>query len=188
MKKSAFLPPLFALCMLFGAGTTTASAQTGAPLTEKANGDLVGMARLSPNHTTLLKALKASGLEDKAHGTTKYTVFAPTNAAFDKLPSGKLDELLKPTNKKQLALLLSYHVVPGSYLAANLKDGQVLSTVQGEKLTVMRQGDSLMLKDAKGNTTNVVNDDIVAENGIVHPIDAVMMPASMSASTSSSMK
>lgn len=163
------------------APATTATAQTGAPLTAVANGNLLQMSKLSENHTTLMKAVAAAGLAEQAQGSTKYTIFAPTNAAFDILPAGKLDELLKPANKSQLALLIAYHVVPGSYLAANLKNGQTLTTVQGETLTVLRQGYTVMLRDAKGNITVVVNDDIVAENGIVHPIDRVLMPNSLSA-------
>lgn len=175
MTKKIILSALFSGLLTLGVGATTATAQTGAPLTAKANGNLLNMSKLSSNHTTLMKAVKAAGLEDQARGATKYTVFAPTNAAFDKLPAGKLDELLKPANKSQLALLIAYHVVPGSYLAANLQDSQQLTTVQGETLTVVRQGDTLMLKDAKGTTT-IINDDIVAENGIIHSIDAVLMP------------
>ncbi|QNE40011.1 fasciclin domain-containing protein [Hymenobacter sp. NBH84] len=175
MKNLLFTSAL--CCGLLVAGLDTAAlAQTGAPVTNQANGNLLNMSRLSSNHNTLMKAVKAAGLDDKARGTTKYTVFAPTDAAFNKLPSGKLDELLKPANKQQLAMLISYHVVSGSYLAANLKDGQTLTTAQGETLTVMRQGQSIMIKDAKGNTANVVNTDIVASNGIVQSIDAVLMP------------
>jgi uncharacterized surface protein with fasciclin (FAS1) repeats len=168
--------------LLAGAGITPASAQTGDPVTAEARGNLLGMSRLSPNHTTLMQAVKAAGLEGAATGTTKYTVFAPTNAAFSKLPAGKLDELLKPTNKAHLTALLAYHVVPGSYLAANLKDGQQLQTVQGETLTILRQGSTLVLKDAKGMTATMVNDDIVAENGVIHSIDTVLMPTNLTGS------
>lgn len=181
--SKTILSVLFCGFLLAGAGVSTASAQTGDPVTAKANGNLLGMSRLSPNHTTLMQAVKAAGLEGAATGSTKYTVFAPTNAAFEKLPAGRLDELLKPANKGQLTALIAYHVVPGSYLAANLKDGMQLQTVQGEKLTVMRQGSTIMLKDAKGITTTLVNDDIVAENGVIHSIDAVLMPTSLTAPT-----
>ncbi|TGE08499.1 fasciclin domain-containing protein [Hymenobacter fodinae] len=167
--------------LLLGAGISATYAQTGDPVTAEARGNLLGMSRLSPNHTTLMSAVKAAGLEGAATGTTKYTVFAPTNAAFEKLPAGRLDELLKPANKSQLTALLAYHVVPGSYLAANLKDGLQLQTVQGETLTVMRQGSTITLKDSKGMTSTVVNDDIVAENGVVHSIDSVLMPTSLTA-------
>ena len=176
--KNTFLVSALSCGLLLTGLSETATAQTGAPVTEKANGNLLNMSRLSPNHTTLMKAVQAAGLDEQARGTTKYTVFAPTNAAFEKLPAGKLDELMKPANKQQLTQLISYHVVLGSYLAANLKNGQVLQTVQGENLTIMRSGLSIMLKDSKGNTANVVNTDIVATNGIIQSIDAVLMPAS----------
>ncbi|TGD82435.1 fasciclin domain-containing protein [Hymenobacter wooponensis] len=179
MQTKAILSVLFWGCMMLVAGVAPAVAQTGDPVTAEARGNLLGMSRLSPNHTTLMKAVKTAGLEGAATGTTKYTVFAPTNAAFEKLPAGKLDELLKPANKAQLTALIAYHVVPGSYLAANLKDGLQLQTVQGETLTVGRQGSTIVLRDSKGTTTTVVNDDIVAENGVIHSIDAVLMPTSL---------
>ena len=181
MRNKSLLSFLLCGSLMLGLGSLSAVAQSGAPLTAKANGNLLQMSKLSTNHTTLMKAVQAAGLAEQARGTTKYTIFAPTNAAFDKLPAGKLDELLQPANKGQLAMLISYHVVPGSYLAANLKDGQQLTTAQGETLTVMRQGDNIMLKDAKGTTTTVVNDDIVAENGIIHSIDDVLMPENLMA-------
>jgi uncharacterized surface protein with fasciclin (FAS1) repeats len=165
--------------LVLGAGITPAVGQTGNPITTEARGNLLGMSRLSPNHTTLMKAVKSAGLEGAATGSTKYTVFAPTNSAFEKLPAGQLDELLKPANKAQLTALISLHVVPGSYLAANLTDGLQLQTVQGETLTVVRQGSTIQLKDSKGLTTSLVNDDIVAENGVIHSIDAVLLPANL---------
>ncbi|SDX36918.1 Uncaracterized surface protein containing fasciclin (FAS1) repeats [Hymenobacter psychrophilus] len=178
MRSKSLFSIMLAGLLTFGL-STAASAQTGAPLTQKANGNLLQMSKLSNSHTTLMKAVSAAGLDEQARGATKYTVFAPTNAAFDKLPAGTLDNLLLPASKSQLALLISYHVVPGSYLAANLKNGQTLTTVQGETLTVMRQGDSILIKDAKGNMATVVNTDIVAENGIVQSVDAVLMPTSL---------
>jgi uncharacterized surface protein with fasciclin (FAS1) repeats len=133
---------------------------------------------LSDRHSTVLKALQASGLEKQARdASAQYTVFAPTNTAFEKLPAGKLDELLKPANKNQLAQLLSHHVVRGSYLAANLQDGMQMQTVLGETLTIKRTGDNIMIVDSNGQMANVVNDDIVASNGIVHSVDAVLVPA-----------
>ena len=139
--------------------------------------DLAASAALSPNHTTLLKALQAAGLADKAKGTGPYTVFAPDNAAFDKLPAGTVATLLQPANKKKLAGLLSYHVVSGSVMAADLKDGQVIKTVQGESLTVGVQGGTVTIKDAKGGTATVTQPDIKSTNGVVHSIDTVLMPA-----------
>lgn len=168
--------------LTLGPGATTVSAQTGDAVNATANGTLLGMSKLSTEHTTLMKAVKAAGLEDAARGTTKYTVFAPTNAAFDKLPTGKLNELLRPANKGRLAQLIGAHVVPGSYLAANLTDGLQLQTVLGETLTVVRQPNGITLKDSKGTVATILNDDIVAENGIIHSIDTVLMPGGSSAS------
>ncbi|RPD48328.1 fasciclin domain-containing protein [Hymenobacter sediminis] len=173
---------LLSSLLTLGLGATTASAQTGDAVNATANGNLLGMSKLSTEHTTLMKAVKAAGLEEAARGTTKYTVFAPNNAAFDKLPAGKLNELLRPANKRQLVQLIGYHVVPGSYLAANLTDGLQLQTVQGETLTVVRQPNSITLKDSKGTVATIINDDIVAENGIIHSIDTVLMSGGASAS------
>ncbi|TPG62901.1 fasciclin domain-containing protein [Hymenobacter nivis] len=148
-----------------------------AAVAQATNKDLAGSATLSPEHTTLLRALQAAGLADQAKAKGPYTVFAPTNEAFDKLPAGTLDDLLLPANKQLLSSILTYHVVPGHYPAAALKDGQQLKTVQGELLTVKKQGDSIMLVDAKGGSATVQQADIVATNGVVHSIDAVLMPS-----------
>ena len=175
MKKQNFFAALLAGALFAGA-PLVASAQTGAPMAKKADANLLQMSALSTNHTTLMKAMKAAGLDAEASKPGHYTVFAPTDSAFAKLPAGALDNLLKPENKKKLAGILTYHVVKGDYLAANLQDGQQLTTVEGETITVMRQGNSVMLKDASGNTAKVINTDIMATNGIVHSIDGVLMP------------
>ena len=139
--------------------------------------DLAASAGLSSDHSTLLKALVAAGLADRAKGAGPFTVFAPTNAAFSKLPSATLTNLLKPSMKSQLANILSYHVVQGSFKAADLTDGQTIKTVIGEMLTVSKQGGSVMIKDAKGGSAKVTMADIEATNGIVHSIDSVLMPS-----------
>ncbi len=169
MRKQPLFTALLGLLLLLGVQLTAAAQAT--------NKDLAGSAALSPDHTTLLKALQAAGLADKAKGKGPYTVFAPTNAAFDKLPAGTLDNLLLPANKKTLSNILTYHVVPGSYKAAALTDGQKLKTVEGETLTVKKQGDTVTITDAKGGSATVEKADIVATNGVVHSIDAVLMPA-----------
>jgi uncharacterized surface protein with fasciclin (FAS1) repeats len=180
MKKQTLFPVLLAALLYVGT-TETASAQTSMPAAKSATAstgkDLAASAALSPNHTTLLKALQAAGLADKAKGAGPYTVFAPDNAAFDKLPAGTVATLLQPANKKKLAGILSYHVVSGSVMAADLKDGQVIKTVQGESLTVGVQGGKVTLKDAKGGTATVTQADIKTTNGVVHSIDTVLMPA-----------
>ncbi|GAB3641464.1 fasciclin domain-containing protein [Spirosoma arcticum] len=138
--------------------------------------DLAASAGLSSEHSTLLKALVAAGLADQAKGTGPFTVFAPTNAAFSKLPSATLTDLLKPSMKTQLAGILSYHVVQGSFKAADLTDGQSIKTVTGGTLTVSKQGGKVMIKDAKGGSATVTMADIEATNGVVHSIDSVLMP------------
>ena len=175
MKKQTFFSALLA-CALFTGAPLVAAAQTGAPMAKKADANLLQMSALSTSHNTLMKAMKAAGLDAEASKPGHYTVFAPTDSAFAKLPAGALDNLLKPENKKKLAGLLSYHVVKGDYLAANLQDGQQLTTVEGETITVMRQGNSVTLKDASGNMAKVINTDIMATNGIVHSVDSVLMP------------
>lgn len=158
-----------------------ATAQTAAPAAATASAstgkDLAASAALSPDHTTLLKALQAAGLAEQAKGAGPYTVFAPDNAAFDKIPAATLATLLKPANKKQLTKILTYHVVSGNVMAADLKDGQVVKTVQGESLTVGVSGGTVTLKDAKGGTATVTKPDIKTTNGVVHSIDTVLMPA-----------
>lgn len=159
------------LALVLGCGVLfSANAQT---MTGK---DLAGSAGLSENHTTLLAALKAAGLADQATKTGPFTVFAPDNAAFDALPAGTVDMLLKPENKKTLSGILLYHVVQGSVMAADLKDGQKIKTVNGATLTVRMKDGKVMLEDTKGGMATVTTADIKATNGVVHSIDAVLMP------------
>ena len=178
------LIPAIALSLMLGATglasaqTTTPSSTTTADASSKmTKADLAGSAALSPDHTTLLAALKAAGLADRAQEKGPYTIFAPSNGAFEKLPAGTLDNLLKPANKKMLSGILTTHVVKGSFKAADLKDGQRIKTVTGQTLTVSTQGGSVMIKDAQGGSATVTTADIQATNGIVHSIDAVLMPA-----------
>lgn len=156
--------------------TTTKPESAGKPggMTGK---DLTISAAKSANHTTLFRALRVSGLTDQASAKGPYTVFAPTNEAFNKLPAGTLDELLKPAAKSKLVKLLSYHVVKGKLRAADLQDGQKLKTVTGGTLTVNKQGDAVTVVDGAGNSATVNQADIEATNGIIHSIDTVLMPA-----------
>jgi uncharacterized surface protein with fasciclin (FAS1) repeats len=160
--------------------TTTTVAET--PKTEEA-GVMVGGANMVPSknivenaagsadHTTLVAAVKAAGLAETLSGAGPFTVFAPTNEAFAKLPAGAVDGLLKPESKAALTGVLTYHVVAGAVRAADLKDGQKIKTVQGEELTVG-------VKDGKVtiNGANVTIADVVSSNGVTHVIDAVLMP------------
>jgi uncharacterized surface protein with fasciclin (FAS1) repeats len=148
--------------------TSTSSAQGG--------GDLVASASQSPDHSTLVSALQAAGLADRAKGAGPFTVFAPENSAFEKLPSGTLDQLLQPTNKQKLQAIIAGHVVQGNVMSTDLKDGQKIKTVTGETLTVRMQGSSVQIVDGKGNAATVTKPDLKASNGVVHSIDAVLMP------------
>jgi uncharacterized surface protein with fasciclin (FAS1) repeats len=132
----------------------------------------------SKDHTTLVAAVKAAGLVDTLEGKGPFTVFAPTNAAFGKLPAGTVDTLVKPENKPTLTKILTYHVVPGKLEAAQLTDGKKLKTVEGEELTVRRAGDKVTIVDAKGGASTITIADVNQSNGVIHVVDTVLMPAS----------
>ncbi len=145
--------------------------------------DIIDNAVNSADHTTLVAAVKAAGLVDTLKGKGPFTVFAPTNAAFGKLPAGTVDTLLKPENKQTLTKILTYHVVPGNVdsaaLAKMIKAGNgkaTLKTVEGETLTAMMTGKNVALKDAKGGTSTVTTADVYQSNGVIHVIDSVVMP------------
>lgn len=153
----------------------------GAPM--MANKNIVENASNSKDHTTLVAAVKAAGLVETLSGKGPFTVFAPTNEAFDKLPAGTVETLLKPENKKKLTGILTYHVVAGKITAEELmhkiKAGggkASLSTVNGEKLTAKMDGESVELVDAKGGTAKVTIADVMQSNGVIHVIDTVLMP------------
>jgi uncharacterized surface protein with fasciclin (FAS1) repeats len=145
--------------------------------------DIVSNALNSKDHTTLVAAVKAAGLLETLQGAGPFTVFAPTNAAFKKLPFGTVDNLLKPENKATLTSVLTYHVVSGRLdskeLMQKIKDGNgtyELTTVEGGKLWIMQKGNGLMLKDEKGNMAHVTIKDVYQSNGVIHVIDTVLMP------------
>lgn len=131
----------------------------------------------SKDHTTLVAAVKAAGLVDTLSSKGPFTVFAPTNAAFGKLPAGTVDNLVKPENKATLTKILTYHVVPGKLNAAGLTDGKKLKTVEGETLTVKLDGKKVWIVDAKGGTSAVTIADVNQSNGVIHVVDTVLMPA-----------
>ncbi len=144
---------------------------------------VVDVAVGSKEHTTLVAAVTAADLVTVLQGAGPFTVFAPVNAAFDKLPAGTVTNLLKPENKATLAKILTYHVVAGSIDAAAvvkaIKDGKgkaVLTTVSGGKLTASIKNGKVILTDENGGTATVVATDLKAENGIVHVLDAVVLP------------
>jgi uncharacterized surface protein with fasciclin (FAS1) repeats len=153
----------------------------GAPM--YADKDIVDNAVNSADHTTLVAAVKAAGLVDTLKGPGPFTVFAPTNAAFDALPAGTVDSLLKPENKATLVKVLTYHVVPGRLdskaLGASIRAGggsATVATVQGEPLKAWMRGDDIVLTDAKGNTATVTTADVYQKNGVIHVVDGVLMP------------
>ena len=144
-----------------------------------ANKNIVENAVNSKDHTTLVTAVKAAGLVDTLSGAGPFTVFAPTNAAFGKLPAGTVDTLVKPESKATLTKVLTYHVVSGKVTASDLmkmKDGSKIKTVAGEELTVKSPGDKVTLTDSKGNTATVTIANVMQSNGVIHVIDTVLMP------------
>lgn len=153
----------------------------GAPM--YANKDIIDNAMASKDHTTLVTAVKAAGLVDTLKGAGPFTVFAPTNAAFDKLPAGTVDTLVKPESKATLTKILTYHVVPGKQDAATIAkaitDGSgkaSFKTVQGETLTASMEGKDVILTDAKGGKSKVTIADVMQSNGVIHVVDTVLMP------------
>ena len=153
----------------------------GAPMF--ANKNIVENAVNSKDHTTLVAAVKAAGLVDTLEGPGPFTVFAPTNEAFAKLPKGTVDNLLKPENKGQLQAVLTYHVIPGAMSAKDLlqaiKDGggkAEIKTVQGEPLTFKKAGSGIELIDGKGDHSKVTIPNVFQSNGVIHVINTVMLP------------
>ena len=148
-----------------------------------ADKDIIDNAVNSKDHTTLVAAVKAAGLVDTLKGAGPFTVFAPTNAAFDALPAGTVDTLLKPEMKGDLTTVLTYHVVPGKVDAATLVGliqagggTATVTTVQGGTLTASLAGESVNLTDAKGNVATVTTADVMQSNGVIHVVDKVLMP------------
>ena len=136
------------------------------------NMDIVDNAMNASNVTTVVAAVKAAGLVDTLKGPGPFTVFAPTNMAFEKLPAGTVDTLLMPENKTKLSGILTYHVVPGAYKSTDLKDGMTLKTVNGQTIT-------LSMKDGKwwvNGTAMIETADVISKNGVTHVIDTVLMP------------
>jgi uncharacterized surface protein with fasciclin (FAS1) repeats len=137
----------------------------------------------SKDHTTLVAAVKAAGLADTLSGKGPFTVFAPTNAAFAKLPAGTVDTLVKPENKAMLTGILTYHVVPGRYTAGQIasmaskhRGTATLKTVQGESLRFMKNGSSWWVIDAKGGKSKITIPNVMQSNGVIHVVDTVLMP------------
>jgi uncharacterized surface protein with fasciclin (FAS1) repeats len=174
------LAPAFAQDKMKGEKTVMVG---GAPMYPSKN--IVQNAVNSKDHTTLVAAVKAAGLVDTLQSAGPFTVFAPVNAAFAKLPAGTVDTLLKPENKGTLTTVLTYHVVPGRLTAVNLmkavKDGggqAKFKTVAGGEITVTSpSAGKLTITDAKGGTSSVTISDVLQSNGVIHVVNSVLLPS-----------
>jgi len=181
MLNKNFRAAMLALAVSVSAPAFAQTVVGGAPM--YATKDIIDNAVNSKDHTTLVAAVKAAGLVDTLKGAGPFTVFAPTNAAFAKLPAGTVDTLLKPENKGTLTAVLTYHVVAGKFTAADvlaaIKAGggkAELTTVQGGKLTASLMGNVVMLRDAKGGMSHVTQADVMQSNGVIHVVDTVVLP------------
>jgi uncharacterized surface protein with fasciclin (FAS1) repeats len=168
-----------------GNATTTAGSASagGAAAKETPQRTIIDSAAQSPEHTTLVDAVRVAGLEKVLAGAGPYTIFAPTNAAFAKLPAGAAEGLMRPESKAALTRILTYHVVPGVVTAADLRSAlqrrggkTELASVGGGKLTITEADGGLLVADAKGNQAKVTHVDAMQSNGVVHVVDAVLMP------------
>ena len=191
MSKRFALLAAVAAVAISGATISSVSAQMndkektvqvgGAPMYPSKN--IVQNAVNSKDHTTLVAAVKAAGLVDTLQGPGPFTVFAPTNRAFDKLPKGTVPTLLKPENKQMLTNVLTYHVVAGRLSANDLmqtakRDGgqTKLKTVEGDELTIAANGNTLTVWDSKGGRSNITIRNVFQSNGVIHVVDSVLLP------------
>jgi uncharacterized surface protein with fasciclin (FAS1) repeats len=165
------------------AATAGSASAGGAAAKETPQRTIIDSAAQSPDHTTLVSAVRAAGLEKVLAGAGPYTIFAPTNAAFAKLPAGAAEGLMRPESKAALTRILTYHVVPGVVTAPDLRralqrrGGKTeLASVGGGKLTVSEADGALLVTDAKGNQAKVTHVDAMQSNGVVHVVDGVLMP------------
>lgn len=163
---------------------TAMPAEEGAMSADAAStGTIVSVAQGNPDFSTLVAAVTAAGLGETLSGTGPFTVFAPTNAAFEKIPAADRDALMTPAQRETLSGILTYHVVNGRVMAADLvrqiEEGNgtaTLTTVNGGTLTARANGGTVTLTDAKGGTSTVAATDVAASNGVIHAIDTVLMP------------
>jgi len=165
LYPKALLLLAIALCSMVGFPTTARAAD------DMAKKDIVDTAVAAGNFKTLVAAVKAAGLVDTLKGPGPFTVFAPTDEAFAKLPAGTVEDLLKPENKQKLVSILTYHVVPAKAMASDVTKMDAAKTVNGKEIKLKVDGGKVMVNDAK-----VVKADIAASNGVIHVIDTVLMP------------
>jgi len=195
MKKLVFAFFLMAMTIGFGASSISAQEMKGDKMM-KSDNPMVGGAAMyknknivenavnSKDHTTLVAAVKAAGLVETLQGNGPFTVFAPTNAAFDMLPAGTVDTLVKPENKATLTKILTYHVVAGNMdskkIMKAIKKGNgkaMFKTVAGGMLTASMDGNTLVLTDEKGGMSKVTIANVKQSNGVIHVVDTVLMPS-----------
>ena len=167
MKKVTLYTSMILVTLLVGICVSTSMADSSMASPQK---DIVDTAIAAGNFKTLVSAVQAAGLVDTLKGMGPFTVFAPTDAAFAKIPSATLNALL--ANKTQLAAVLTYHVVPGKVMSTDLKNGMMVKTVEGKNITISLANAGVMVNNAK-----VVQADIVCSNGVIHAIDTVLMPS-----------
>jgi uncharacterized surface protein with fasciclin (FAS1) repeats len=190
LSRTAMLVTVASLAFAGAAAPTLAQMQMreqtvtvgGAPMYPSRN--IIQNAVNSKDHTTLVAAVKAAGLVETLQRPGPFTVFAPTNAAFAKLPPGTVDSLLKPEMKSKLTGVLTHHVVPGRLSARDLmerakKNGGTaeFKTVEGETISVESRGNMLMIRDSKGNASKVTIQNVFQSNGVIHVIDSVLLPS-----------
>ena len=169
--------------LLFAAVSALALATAPVHAADQKAGTIVEVAAANPDFSTLVAAVKAAGLAETLSGPGPFTVFAPTNAAFEKLPAGTVETLLKPENKDKLTAILTYHVVPGKYTAHDLAKlakahggKAVLKTVEGDSITVAKHDGKWTVTDDKGNVAHITIADVTQSNGEIFVIDKVLMP------------
>jgi uncharacterized surface protein with fasciclin (FAS1) repeats len=183
MKKTSLAVAALALCSIAALGADMKDPNVGGAAMYPSK-TIVGNAINSPIHTTLVAAVKAAGLVDTLNSAGPFTVFAPTDDAFAKLPAGTVDNLVKPENKNTLTKVLTYHVVPGRLSAKDIEAGIKaghgkfeMKTVQGETLTATVSRGKIMLTDDKGGMATITTANVFQSNGVIHVINSVLMPS-----------
>lgn len=184
MKRNLFTGAVLSTAMIFAASAWASHGPTdvgGATMYPDKN--IVANAVNSGEHETLVAAVKAAGLVETLQGEGPFTVFAPVDSAFNRLPAGTVPKLLKPENKAMLQGVLTYHVVPGNLNHEALKEAvmagggsTMLETVNGASLTVMKNGNNLVVQDMAGNIASISTYDVAQSNGVIHVIDRVLLP------------
>jgi uncharacterized surface protein with fasciclin (FAS1) repeats len=183
MKLTAIIFSALAMAFATNISAQCHSKATAQAVSAEQSSNIVEIAASLDDFSTLVTAVKAAGLVETLSGEGPFTVFAPTNDAFNKLPEGTISTLLKPENKEQLKKILTYHVIAGELMAkdvaAAIKNGggkAVVETVSGGQLTAMVSDGNVMLMDENGNKATVVKTDVDASNGVIHVIDTVVLP------------